>query len=1318
MAIIQITPADGDYPLPVAPNGNTVFGTIAGRETVVITGGAQTLSGDFNAGGDTIRLSGTAGQYSISRSGGTIILTGPNGTLVRIPAPQETLTQAQQPVLQFADQSFRISNSGGATPTIALTGTAAGSAPITIDSTPDPVVGGGGGNPGDPTTGREFSLTTANDTLSGGAGDDRFTGAQNVNEPGKLLSANDVVNGGAGIDTLELINAQTGGGIFTNPNTLADADFTNVTSVENLVSNYTLIQLGAEADQAGVVSVNTRVRTDAANIQNGGAINGTLLDLVSDVNGNSVNDFDNVLTAVLANSTIDTVRLTLATAGGSSFDTGSSFTSVGNVNNPNGATFAPIDNVAFTGQTTPIRLTFTSTAVGNGSAVDANSTTLAVSAQSEDASDALTGGVARFDDEGIRFSGAQFDVRDVSGTQRGTFSAVLLGTALGETFDATTAFGNAAVTSGVYINAGGGNDVVTGSQFNDTLVGGAGNDTLNGGDGADVLLGGDGDDVLNGGAGVDTVDGGNGSEIYTIVFGAERDVINDTGATGRDTLQFSGFATVTDASFTGVTGIEVLDVAGAAATLGTTSAAAGIDTVTVRSGGTVDASAFGRAVTVQAENGSLAVTTGVGDDVVNTGYSLVGGAAALNGGAGNDTLTVGGFTNDAGGARGSQVISLTNVTNFENLVVLQPTANGTTPGLGASAAFSITTNDGNVAAGQTFRVDASSLGSAVTTLGVGGGAGTSTTSTLTFNGSAELDGRFDVTGGGGNDVITGGALADILRGGAGADTLTGGAGTDTLLGGDGNDTLIATVAEFTTDADVFDGGAGTNDVLQLNGTGGATTLLDASFTTRITNVEQVVLTSGTFSFTPGATVGATDIRTIGLGAGATGSTVSLQNFTAGGTLNDVAVTNNGAIFTGSAFADTINLGTANTAAGGGTDQVNAGAGDDTINVGSSLDTADLINGGAGNDTLNVSGNGTSQTVTVAVTSNVVAGPPLVAPTTGIYSVETINLSTGLTGTAGVVGGAAGTAGTVTNYTVTVADQSFETATSTLTVNASGLRAISTGAGVDATFGTTDDVTTVEFLDYDGSAVTGTRVQVVTGGAGADLIDGGAGNDTLTGNAGADTITGGGGNDTIDGGAGADQLFGGVGNDTITGGEGGDTISGDAGVDSIVLTEATAARDTVNILTNGDAPRAAQAGIETITGFAIDTVREVAPAAQTLALTSDVIDFGTGVITTASTSITNGVVQSGTVLANAINSSTSLLAAIQLVEQEFQGGSDSAANNGVVAFTFGGNTYIGEVGGTQGFEAFTDIVQLVGITGVTTLIDADAGGAGTALGLSI
>ena len=56
-----------------------------------------------------------------------------------------------------------------------------------------------------------------------------------------------------------------------------------------------------------------------------------------------------------------------------------------------------------------------------------------------------------------------------------------------------------------YVEARGGDDVVTGSEASEELVGGAGDDVLDGGAGNDVLTDAQGTNTLSGGAGDDVI---------------------------------------------------------------------------------------------------------------------------------------------------------------------------------------------------------------------------------------------------------------------------------------------------------------------------------------------------------------------------------------------------------------------------------------------------------------------------------------------------------------------------------------------------------------------------------------------------------------------------------------------------------------------------------------------------------------------------------------------------------------------------------------------------------------------------------------------
>ena len=69
-----------------------------------------------------------------------------------------------------------------------------------------------------------------------------------------------------------------------------------------------------------------------------------------------------------------------------------------------------------------------------------------------------------------------------------------------------------ALTS-VGVDAGDGDDTITGSPLADVLRGGAGDDGIDGGEGDDTLAGGLGNDQLTGGLGTDTVAGGGGSDV-------------------------------------------------------------------------------------------------------------------------------------------------------------------------------------------------------------------------------------------------------------------------------------------------------------------------------------------------------------------------------------------------------------------------------------------------------------------------------------------------------------------------------------------------------------------------------------------------------------------------------------------------------------------------------------------------------------------------------------------------------------------------------------------------------------------------------------
>ncbi len=138
------------------------------------------------------------------------------------------------------------------------------------------------------------------------------------------------------------------------------------------------------------------------------------------------------------------------------------------------------------------------------------------------------------------FSAAPASIERLEGNGRG-----LYGTKQMDVFDLS---GLSAMSGLPFIDAGRGDDILTGSDFADDLRGGDGDDVLNGGDGNDTLLGGkgadtlngdDGDDILDGGKGIDTLNGGDGNDTLR-VRGKEGVYDTFNGGTGTDTLQLLG----------------------------------------------------------------------------------------------------------------------------------------------------------------------------------------------------------------------------------------------------------------------------------------------------------------------------------------------------------------------------------------------------------------------------------------------------------------------------------------------------------------------------------------------------------------------------------------------------------------------------------------------------------------------------------------------------------------------------------------------------------------------------------------------------------
>lgn len=383
-----------------------------------------------------------------------------------------------------------------------------------------------------------------------------------------------------------------------------------------------------------------------------------------------------------------------------------------------------------------------------------------------------------------------------------------------------------------------------------TINGSTGNDTLTGTSSNDTISGLAGNDSITGGAGDDLIYGGDG---------------NDTveGGTGRDT-------------FYGGLGNDVW-LAG------------------------------------ESTSGSDVVYLEEGDDYAQVGYFSSGNPDYLDGGTGNDTVSldfipgaVGITLNDNGTSSTTGFSSV--VRNFENVI-------------GNAEANTITGN------------------SAANLLDGGGGNDT-------------------LSGGGGNDTLLGGAGADLLAGGTGDDLLDGGIGNDTLNGDAGNDTLLGGA-----DNDLLNGGTG-NDVLDggigndtQNGDDGNDTLIGSAGSDLLNGgagMDYVDYSASAAGVSVNLTSGAAS------GGDAAGDTLQGVDGIYGSAFDDAMIGFDGQVIGGAdAYTNDFYGGAGNDymdgrgggdslRGGEGNDTILGGAGNDLIIGGEGLDSVD---GGTGSDTI-------------------------------------------------------------------------------------------------------------------------------------------------------------------------------------------------------------------------------------------------------------------------------------------------------------------------------------------------------------------------------
>ena len=122
-------------------------------------------------------------------------------------------------------------------------------------------------------------------------------------------------------------------------------------------------------------------------------------------------------------------------------------------------------------------------------------------------------------------------------TANGLSNVFIAGQSSADTFN----FSGTSLVGISRIEAGGGNDTVTGSSSADAILGGAGNDKLSGAFGADILTGGAGNDTLAGGQDLDTAAFAGKASEYKITTSGGVTIVQDlqpavNGNDGTDTL--------------------------------------------------------------------------------------------------------------------------------------------------------------------------------------------------------------------------------------------------------------------------------------------------------------------------------------------------------------------------------------------------------------------------------------------------------------------------------------------------------------------------------------------------------------------------------------------------------------------------------------------------------------------------------------------------------------------------------------------------------------------------------------------------------------
>jgi Ca2+-binding RTX toxin-like protein len=484
------------------------------------------------------------------------------------------------------------------------------------------------------------------------------------------------------------------------------------------------------------------------------------------------------------------------------------------------------------------------------------------------------------------------------------------------------------------------------------------------------------DTITNLGNGTDSVNVSSGAVLNATLSGttpspswtASSDSIN-SGTTTITARSGTTTATVDLSSLvnTAATGFLKLDVSLATGTTTFTLPTTANQRITVLGGSGTDTIAIAGQTLIA----NVSISGGAGTDILSSTTGADFSAATITDietltFAGTVTLTAAqldGFTTVTGS--GTPNLTLSNAISATTLDGTVISTDATTITLANVSGNAITLQNATIPSTNTLKIDATALTSA---------------NGLTFDGSAEADGKVSVTGGAGNDVITGSAGVDTLVGGAGndiikttgalfvglnavLDSIDGGADTDSLLFTDsstavtvgGTDlTRIQNVEKITTVANSAAISITINTTNQVASTGSDFTAIDLSGDTNPTGTN-VISSTGADGIT--TIIGSAGVDNITLGAAAPATTIN------GGTGADtLSVTTTGALSVSDSdgIAITVTAATSNitTTSALTATTITGGTGVDTITLAGSVSNVATITGGRGADVIDLGANHT------------------------------------------------------------------------------------------------------------------------------------------------------------------------------------------------------------------------------------------------------------------------------------------------------------------------------------------------------------------------